>query len=190
MSTCQNLCSPAQRHPEVQVRVSVFREAYKQLNIKEPRRDRLQNKVAAMPDTGAMMCLVGMNTMHSMELREPDLVDVDMKIKAAKNRSISLLGGIFLNLELNGKSSKQQAYVTNEVHCLFLSQKASRDLCIVDDNFPNQVAKGTAVDDENETGKNWRPWESRRRCQQREEGTSSEEIDRGIDSGSNSVTNA
>ena len=128
--------------------------------------------------------------MHSMGLRESDLVDVDMPVNAANNRTIPILGGIFLDLELNGKSSKQLAYVTNEVLGLFLSQKACRDLCIVDDNFPNQVAKCTAVDDENKTGKNWRPWEPRRRCQQREEGTSSEEIDRGIDSGSNSVTNA
>ena len=63
-------------------------------------------------------------------------------------------------MELNGKSSKQLAYVTNEVHGLFLSQKAFRDLRIVDNKFPNQVAKCTAVDDENETGKNWRPWDA------------------------------
>lgn len=141
-----------QRHPEVKVKVSVCREAYKQLGIKEPRRDRPQNRVAAMPDTGAMMCLVGMNIMHSMGLRESDLVDVDMQVNAANNRTIPLLGGIFLDLELNGQSSKQLAYVTNEVHCLFLSQKACRDLSIVGDQFPNQVAKCTAIDDENESG--------------------------------------
>ena len=56
-----------------------------------------------------------------------------------------------MNLELNGKSSKQLAYVTNEVHCLFLSQKACRDLCIVDDKFPNQVAKCTAVNAQSAT---------------------------------------
>ena len=106
-----------------------------------------------MPDTGAMMCLVGMNMMHSMGLRESDLVEVDMKVNAANNRTIPLLRGIFLDLKLNGKSSRQLAYVINEVHCLFISQKACRDLCIVDDKFPNQVAKCTAVDDDNETGK-------------------------------------
>ena len=96
--------------------------------------------------------MVGMNTMHSMGLRESDLVDVDMQVNAANNRTIPLLGGIFLDLELNGQSSKQLAYVTNEVHCLFLSQKACRDLSIVGDQFPNQVAKCTAIDDENESG--------------------------------------
>ena len=141
-----------QRHPEVRLKVSVCREAYRQLKISEPRRDRPQKAVTSMPDTGAMMCLVGMNTIHNMGLRESDLVEVDMRVNAANNRRIPLLGGVFLDLELNGKVSKQLVYVTNEVHCLFLSQKACRDLCIVTDEFPKQVAKCTAVNDENESG--------------------------------------
>ena len=141
-----------QRHLEVLVKVSVCREAYRKLKTKESRRERSQNMVSAMPDTGAMMCLVGMNTMHSMGLRESDLVEVDMQVNAANNRKIPVLGGIILDLKLNGKSSRQLAYVTYEVHCLFLSQKACRDLCIVDEKFPYQVAKCTAVDDENNTG--------------------------------------
>ena len=140
-----------QRHPEVQVKASICREAYRQLKIKEPRKERVQNNVKAMPDTGAMMCLVGMNTMYNMGLRESDLVEVDMQVNAANSKTIPLLGGMFLDLELNGRSSKQLVYVTTEVHCLFLSQKACRPLCIVDDKFPDQVAKCTAVDDENET---------------------------------------
>ena len=39
----------------------------------------------------------------------------------------------------------------SEVHCLFLSQKACRDLCIVDDKFPNQVAKCTALNAQSAT---------------------------------------
>ena len=56
------------------------------MKIKEPRKERVQNNVKAMPDTGAMMCLVGMNTMYNMGLRESDLVEVDMQVNAANNK--------------------------------------------------------------------------------------------------------
>ena len=91
-------------------------------------------------------------TIHNMGLRESDLVEVDMQVNAANNRRIPLLGIVFLDRELNGKVSRQLVSVANEVHCIFLSQKACRDLCIVTEEFPKQVAKCTTVNDENKSG--------------------------------------
>ena len=113
------------------MKVSVCREAYKQLNIKEPRREKKGNHTAeSMPDTGAMMCLIGMSILHTMGLNESDLVEVEMKVNAANNRKIPLLGGIFMKVEFGGRVSKQLMYVTDEVHCIFLWKRACRDLGI------------------------------------------------------------
>ena len=142
-----------ERHPELGVKVSVCREAYKQLNIKEPRREKKGNHTAeSMPDTGAMMCLIGMSILHTMGLNESDLVEVEMKVNAANNRKIPLLGGIFMKVEFGGRVSKQLMYVTDEVHCIFLSKRACRDLGIIGQEFPMQVSKCTAIDDEDDNG--------------------------------------
>ena len=108
--------------------------------------------MVAMPDTGAMMCLIGMSMLHALGLRESDLIEVDLRVNAANNRKIPLLGGIFLEVEYGGRVSKQLMYVTDEVHCVFLSKRACRDLGIIGEEFPRQVAKCTAVDDEDDTG--------------------------------------
>ena len=73
--------------------------------------------MVAMPDTGAMMCLIGMSMLHALGLRESDLIEVDLRVNAANNRKIPLLGGIFLEVEYGGRVSKQLMYVTDEVHC-------------------------------------------------------------------------
>ena len=63
------------------------------------------------------MCLIGMSMLHALGLRESDLIEVDLRVNAANNRKIPLLGGIFLEVEYGGRVSKQLMYVTDEVHC-------------------------------------------------------------------------
>ena len=110
-----------EKHPELGLKVKVCREAYEQLRIKQPRKEKKQTKkMVAMPDTGAMMCLIGMSMLHALGLRESDLIEVDLRVNAANNRKIPLLGGIFLEVEYEGRVSKQLMYVTDEVHCVFL----------------------------------------------------------------------
>ena len=71
-----------------------------------------------MADTGCQSCLVGIKAVSHLGLRAEDLIPVSMKMHAANNNSIKILGAVIL--QFSGKSasgnhmeSRQITYVTD-----------------------------------------------------------------------------
>ena len=105
--------------------------------------------MAAMADTGCQSCLAGLKIVKKLGLSIKDLIRVDMKMHAADNHDIRILGATILRLSgKNNKgeerSTRQMVYVTNNTDKLFLSREACIDLGIIPNTFPTMdEAEGT-----------------------------------------------
>ena len=83
----------------------------------------------AMADTGCQSCLAGVNILHPLGLTEDDLIPVTMKMHAANNNRITILGATVLRF--SGKSetdkiinTRQIVYITDSSSKIFLSREA------------------------------------------------------------------
>ena len=122
-----------------------------------------------MADTGCQSCLCGMNFVRKMGFSEKDLIPVTMKMSAANNGQIQILGALILRI--SGKiadgqmmSTRQIVYVSDSTDKFFLSREACVELGIVSSSFPaigdtvergremNSSLSSTATGGERETG--------------------------------------
>ena len=102
-----------------------------------------------MADTGCQSCLAGLKIVKKLGLSTRDLIPVSMKMHAADNHNIRILGATILRLSgKNNKgeeqSTRQMVYVTDNTDKLFLSREACIDLGIIPKTFPTMdETKGT-----------------------------------------------
>ena len=76
-----------------------------------------------------------------MGLNKIDLIPVGMEIKAANTGGLKLLGGVLVKIwgqdsMGNERSSRQLAYVAEDVKRVFLSKQTVEDLGIINKDFP------------------------------------------------------
>jgi len=78
-------------------------------------------KVRAMADTGCrcQSCLIGLNLVKQLDIQREKLIPVSMRMHAANNNRIAILGAVFLRLtgkDSHGESVEgfQLIYVTND----------------------------------------------------------------------------
>ena len=96
----------------------------------------------ALADTGCQSCLGGPNLLQSLNLQRHNLIPVSMKMTAANNKGIEVIGALPLRLSgtsAAGKtvSTRQLVYFTPATNRMFLSQQACRSLGLVSENFPS-----------------------------------------------------
>ena len=95
-----------------------------------------------MADTGCQSCLVGMKAMHLLGLRKSDLIPVTLRMHAANNNGIKILGAVVLRFSGRSHSgeileTRQIVYVTSDTDKLFLSREACTALGMITKNFPS-----------------------------------------------------
>lgn len=95
----------------------------------------------AMADTGCQSCLSGLVLLQELGLNKTHLIPVKMKMRAANNKGIHIVGA--LPLQVSGASpsgkihvTKQIVYFTDDTSRLFLSKQACAMLGIISANFP------------------------------------------------------
>ena len=95
----------------------------------------------AMADTGCQSCLSGLDLLTKLHLKQSHLIPVQMKMNAANNNSIKLIGA--LPLRITGTSpagithtTRQLVYFTESTNRMFLSKQACASLGIISTNFP------------------------------------------------------
>lgn len=124
-------------HPLTAVSVQLCRAAYPDLGVPRPRERAREVKVMAMPDTGAQMCIAGLNLVHAMGMTKRDLFPVSTTICGANNQPINLLGGALITISgQEGKTTHQMCYISNDCHILFIPKGGCRDLGLIDEKFP------------------------------------------------------
>ena len=129
-------------HPEVDILIEPAVEGYKELKCPGKLPIKLTEIMEkGLVDTGAQMVVCGLSTVYAMGMKKSNLIPVGLKIKAADQGNMKLLGGILIKItgtDSNGNKrvSKQIAYVAENVNRVFLSRKACEDLGIVGQSFP------------------------------------------------------
>ena len=126
--------------PYIRVRMNIRREDYDHFGF-PLRVPQEQSFVSAMADTGCQSCLAGLKVVKKLGLSVKELIPVEIKMHAADNHNIRILGATILRLsgrDTKGEeqSTRQMVYVTDNTDKLFLSREACVDLGIISDTFP------------------------------------------------------
>ena len=95
-----------------------------------------------MADTGCQSCLAGMKVIRLLGLGENDLLPVTLRMHAANNDGIKILGAVVLRFSGQSHSgqileTRQIVYVTSDTDKLFLSREACTALGMITENFPS-----------------------------------------------------
>jgi len=124
----------------INLTVSIHPEDFKTLGHLTTLRHRSAS-LLAMADTGCQSCLAGMRVMTALGITERDLIPVSLKMHAANNQGIRLLGAVALrfsgpNPQGQVVETRQLTYITDSTDTLFLSREACSALGIISDRFP------------------------------------------------------
>ena len=97
-----------------------------------------KTQVAAVADTGAMVCVAGSSLMQALGLRRARLTKCD-NIRDVAGRTIEVYGRYHCQISLNGEHSYQSIYFVPSAKRCFLSLAACRELKLVHESFPKQL---------------------------------------------------
>ena len=81
-------------HPTLSLQVSTDLVAYDEFDILPPPASSARQEVVA--DSGAQVCIMGINRLHQMGLRKRDLIPVQRRVQAANGEDLTILGALFL----------------------------------------------------------------------------------------------
>ena len=95
----------------------------------------------AMADTGCQSCLAGLSLLSKLGLEQRHLFPVSMRMTAANNNGIDILGALVLRITGTSPSehtvhTRQIVYFTRSSDRLFLSKQACVALGLIPDSFP------------------------------------------------------
>ena len=111
--------------PYINLTLTNEREDYKALGFDLLKRTRAVS-LPVMADTGCQSCLVGIGVTQQMGLSTKDFIPVSMKMKAANNKGIRILGAVVIRFAGNTGTrrleTRQIAYVTDTSDRIFLSR--------------------------------------------------------------------
>lgn len=98
-------------------------------------------KLPVMADTGCQSCLAGMKSIALLGFRPSHLIPVNMRMHAANNQGINILGAVILRFagqNSNGSylETRQLTYVTDSSDAIFLSKEACVALGMISKQFP------------------------------------------------------
>lgn len=95
-----------------------------------------------LADTGCQSCLAGVHVLHRLGLKSDDLIQCSMKMSAANENPIDILGA--LPIRISGLSdvgtmrhTRQLVYFTTSTDRLYLSKHACMALGIIPSSFPS-----------------------------------------------------
>ena len=133
---------PSSPQPFIKLSVRVNDQDYTDLGFKPiVNNSKTAITVPAMADTGCQSCLAGFKIVQQLGLVKNDLIPVKMKMHAANDKPINILGAVILRISgvdenNNFTETRQMTYITKDSNNIFLSKAACIDLGMISDNFP------------------------------------------------------
>ena len=146
----------SQPQPYIKLSVSVAAEDYSRLGYNLDKKKKYKSSTfEAMADTGCQSCVISVRHLQRLGLEEEDLIPATMRIKAANNSSMPILGAAILLIKgrsVNGdtKETRQVVYATEVTNKFFLSRQACVELGIISSTFPTIGEIGTIKEEEDE----------------------------------------
>lgn len=97
--------------------------------------------IPCMADTGCQSCLAGIKVLRRIGLSKSNLIPVTMKMHAANNKGITILGAVIMRLSGtdplgNNHSTRQIVYITDSSDRMFISREACIALNMITNKFP------------------------------------------------------
>lgn len=131
---------PSRPQPFLKLTVEALREDYRHLGFTLARTPK-PTHAHAMADTGCQSCLTGIKIINKLGLKKKDLIPVTMKMHAANDKGITILGAVILQFSGKDQSgnlvtTRQITYVTDNSEKLFLSREACIALGMITEAFP------------------------------------------------------
>lgn len=137
--------------PVVNAKITVLRDVHVKygFRLKKNLKSRILDAVA---DTGCQTTTSGIDILEKLNISQRSLVPTTHRIVGITDTRLTIIGSLFLNIEYNGRSSKQMVHISNNSSGLYLSETACRDLGIVNENFPRSTtyARATSIEETNE----------------------------------------
>ena len=130
----------SQPHPYVRVKIKAKQKDYQDLGFKL-KGNILPITEKAMADTGCQNCLIGDKIIERMGIQRKDLIPAKMKMHAANNKAINILGAAILRFSGTDESqgiiqTRQIVYVISGSNSIYLSREACKDLGMISNSFP------------------------------------------------------
>ena len=115
-------------------------KGYEEVGVTPPRRPHTTTS-KCLPDTGAQMCVAGLDLVHQLGVKKGELFPVAAGIRAANGGSLGLIGGLLVTISGMGadgdvRYSNQMVYISENLKKLFLSKECCGDLGIIGKRFP------------------------------------------------------
>ena len=126
--------------PFVKLMIGAFQVDYKHLGYNLYTKTK-SKCITCMADTGCQSCLAGMKAISGLGFKTKDLIPVTMRMHAANNKGIKIIGAIILRISGKDKDgsnleTRQITYVTDSSDKFFLSRDACISLGMITDTFP------------------------------------------------------
>ena len=149
--------------PYIRLTLSANAEDYTDLGFKL-RASTKSLTSSVMADTGCQSCLDGIGVIGRLGLTRADLIPVTMKMNAADEKGINILGAAILRFSGIGKpghslETRQITYITDCSDRIFLSREACIQLGMISEAFPTvgEILQNCAIQPQK------RPWSPQQR---------------------------
>ena len=136
-----NNARQAHNHPFIKLSIRVEDQDYVDLRFKPIVNNPESFTIPAMADTGCQNCLAGFKIVQRLGLTKNDFIPVKMRMHAANDRPINILGVIIMRISgvdqnNNVTETRQMTYITKDSNSVFLNKAACIDLGMISENFP------------------------------------------------------
>ena len=121
-------------HPRLRLVVRPCEEMYSNLNARIP--DAGPMVVDGIADTGAQACLWSARDFYRAGYKKQDLFEVKQRIAAANRQPLKIVGAAFLKVEANDLMTQLMAFITPDIHGLYLSRQVLTELYVIPRSFP------------------------------------------------------
>ena len=130
------------KHPTVVLSAKMKETAYSKVNGRAPKvaSTKMEAKLSAMPDTGAMTCIMGRQMLNPLKINKSKLMTVTEQLVGANGDLIALDGAAFLYLTNEGKTTNQIVYMSAQVLNMMLSQTACKGIRLITEEFRTSTA--------------------------------------------------
>ena len=128
--------------PTVEIKVQALPSDAKDLGIENLKSPTKRITTSAIADTGCQSCLAGKSLLQELGLNTSHLTPTSMKMRAANQNSIGILGAIALRITCSAQAkqptaTRQVVYISDATDKFFLSMEACKELGIIHKSFPS-----------------------------------------------------
>ena len=130
--------------PTVTVSIQIIQQSHARFG-KTTNPSLRHTEVNGITDSGCQTCTAGPEILKQLNCPASYLVRTRHRIIGITESSLDIIGALFLNIELNGRSTKQMVHISKNCRGFFLSQTAMKDLNIVPTNFPQKISTANLI---------------------------------------------